>query len=62
MSPKGLSIQQVIEDIQQANELAEDFGYGTDSDGRLIAEEYGPDGEIVATYSIGITITQKVGN
>lgn len=55
---KKLTIGQVIEDIQFANEIAEEFGYSMDEDGRLVAEQYGDDGEIVATYIIGITITE----
>ena len=55
---KGLNIKQVQDDLQIANETAEEFGYGIDEAGHLVGEQYGPDGAIVATYSIGITITE----
>lgn len=58
MSALKLTAQQVADDLTQANDFAESFGYGALVDGTISAEQYADDGTICATYSITVTVTE----
>lgn len=56
-----LTAPQVAEDLCMSNDTAIHFGYAANEDGTIVAEQYGDDGEIIATYSVTMTITETTG-